>query len=342
MITLGVDCHKQYSQVAALNSQGKNIMEIRLANKKEPIAHFINELGEPCQAVIETGYSWGIMYDMLTDLGVNVKVANALKVKAIASAKIKTDKIDARILGQLLYAGLIPEVHIPSKEVRHQKDILRQRCWLVKLKTMLKNRIHSIIFRNHIELPTVSDLFGVKGKKLMEALKLPEPDNGILQQDLALYDFVNDQVSKTTRWIEESLGENLERKIIESLPGFGIILSALTVLEIDTITRFPCASKLSSYSGLVPSTYASGGKTYHGDLISTCNRWLRYAFIEASWKAVAVSPYFKAIFTRIKKHKGATSAIVAVARRLSEIAYVCLRDKRYYQERPYAYQHASG
>jgi len=92
------------------------------------------------------------MYDLLSDLGIDVSVAHTLKVKGIASTKIKTDTIDANILAKLLSADLIPEIYIYSKDIRHQKDVLRQRCWLVKVRTMLKNRIHQIKKRNHIKM----------------------------------------------------------------------------------------------------------------------------------------------------------------------------------------------
>lgn len=335
MITLGIDCHKKYSQVAVLNAQGKFLMDAKFSNNKEQFAQLLDNFDEPCQAVIETGYTWGIMYDLLNDMGVDVTVAHALKVKAIASAKIKTDKIDARVLAELLRANLIPEVYVPSKNIRHQKDILRQRCWLVKLKTAIKNRIHQLLTRNHIENPGFTDLFGVGGRKFLNSLSLMEPDQNLLQQDLIIYDFINEQIKLTTLWIEKSLQDNRYHTILQSLPGFGPILSALAALEIDNIARFNHPGKLSSYSGLVPSTYASGGKIYHGDLVPHCNRWLRYAFIEASWVAVATSPYFRALYYRIKKNKGANTAIVAVARRLSEITYICLKENRFYEERPY-------
>ena len=126
-------------------------MNAKMSNSKENFQRLLEELKEPCQAVIEAGYTWGAMYDLLSNLGIDVTVAHALKVKAIASSKIKTDKIDARVLAELLQAELIPEVHIPTKEIRQQKDILRQRCWLVKSNTALKNRIHQILTRNHME-----------------------------------------------------------------------------------------------------------------------------------------------------------------------------------------------
>lgn len=337
MLTLGVDVHKKYSQVAVLSDQGEIQMNVKMPNEKRLFSELLSELHEPCQAVIEAGYSWGTMFDLLTELGVDVTVAHALKVKAIASAKIKTDKIDAKTLAELLNANLIPEVHVPSKEVRRQKDILRQRCWLIKIRTMLKNRIHQVISRNHVETPGFSDLFGVAGRKFLGSLQLPHPDHDILRQDLELYDFLKKQIKQTEQWIEVSLKDNRYRKILESLPGFGTVLSALSALEIDTIDRFDNPGKLASYAGLIPTTYASGGKVYHGNLTPHCNHWLRYAFIEAAWSAITCSPYCRSLYTRIKNKKCPNTAITNVARRLAEIAFYCLKENRFYEERPYKY-----
>lgn len=335
MFTLGIDCHKKYSQVAVLNTNGQCKMEVKMPNNKESFTRLLNELEEPCQAVIEAGYSWGVMYDILTELGVDVTVAHALRVKAIASAKIKTDTIDARTLAELLRAGLIPEIYIANKDVRRQRNILRQRCWLVRIRTMIKNRIHSVLVRNHVEPPGFSDIFCVAGRKFLASLELPSPDDDILKQDLLFLEEVNEHIKQSEQWIERTLSDNHYRAVIQTIPGFGKILSALVSLEIDNINRFPYPAKLSAYAGLVPTTYASGGKTYHGSLLPNCNRWLRYAFIEASWTIITHSHYFRALYQRIKIRKGPQAAISATARRLSEVVYHCLKDNRAYEERPY-------
>lgn len=342
MINLGIDCHKVYSKVAMVDERGELIMEINVLNKKATFDRLAKDLKGPARAVIEAGYNWGLIYDILTELNIDVTVAHPLRVKAIASAQIKTDTIDARTLAYLLHANLIPEVYVPPKAIRKQKDILRQRCWLVRLQTALKNRIHQILARNHVENLGFKDLFGVGGMRFLTTLSLPNPDQKILQQDLAIYNVIHKQIKITTQWVNEALSENRYRTILLSLPGLGEILSALVALEIADIKRFAYPAKLSAYAGLVPTTYASGGKVYHGDLLPQCNRYLRYAFIEASWVAIRSSLYFNALFTRIKKRKGPNTAIVVVARRLCEIAYQCLKEDRLYEERPYRYYNNYG
>ena len=339
MFKLGFDCHKAFSQVAILDEKGAVVKECRLVNQRAARARFVRELAQPVQAVIEAGYNWGLMYDLLTELGVDVRVAHPLRVKAIASAQIKTDTIDARTLGRLLHARLIPEIYVPSPDIRRQKDILRQRCWLVKMQTAVKNRIHQLHARNHIENPGFTDLFGLGGMKFLRSLALGTSDQQLLTQDLELYDLVHEQVKIITHWIGGVLQDNRYRTILLSLPGLGAVLAALAALEIAAINRFTSPGKLTAYAGLVPTTYASGGKVHHGDLLPQCNRYLRYAFVEAAWSAVKSSPYCRALFAKLRKRKGANTAIIVVARRLCGIAYLCLKENRLYEERAYDYDH---
>jgi len=258
-----------------------------------------------------------------------------LKIRAIADAKIKSDSIDAKTLAHLLRADLIPQVHVPSKEIREQKNLLRHRLWLVRLQTMTKNRIHQLVDRNHVKMPTVKNIFGVAGRTFLEGLNLPLIDQELLKDHLRLLDTLHEHIKKTEAWIGKELKNNHLMDILITLPGFGKVLSALAALEIDDINRFRTPAKFASYSALIPSTFASGGKVYHGNLIPNGNRWLKYVFIEASWVSIRTSAYCRFYFERMKDRKNSNVAIVALARRLSEIAYRCLKEKRAYEERPY-------
>jgi transposase len=212
---------------------------------------------------------------MLEDLGVDPVLANPLKARAITEAKIKTDTIDARTLADLLRADLIPKVHVPSREVRAQKNLLRQRLWLVSIRTMIKNRIHHILDRNHVLMSHHSDIFGKAGRQEMERLNIPAPDDQLLKAHLEILDHIKEQILSAEKWIKEAVDDHPGTTIVRTVPGFGKIFSPLVTLEINDIKRFSSPAKLCAYAGLVPSTYASGGKVRHGGLISSCNRWLK-------------------------------------------------------------------
>lgn len=340
MIYIGIDHHKRYSYVAVMRDSGEIYWEGKLASDREAFQALKKTLppGEAVQSVLEAGRNWGILYDALEDLELNPKLANPLKTRMIAESVVKTDKIDATTYALLLKAGLTPLVHVPVKDVREQKNLLRERMWLVKVQTMLKNRIHNVLDRNHLKPPEKTELFGAHGRAWMNRLTLADPDGKLLKADLELLDVLRRQVRQTEKWINETLKENPYVPILLTLPGIGKILAPLIALEINTINRFVSPAKLCAYSGLVNTTYSSGGKTFHGGLIPACNRHLRFAFVEAAWTAVKVSPYFRDFFRRLKSRKGSQDAIGAVARKLCEITFYCLKKQTVYEERPYRFK----
>jgi len=177
MYYLGIDHHKKFSQVAVMNKKGKLEINSKIANQKVAFATLKNHLnGNPCKATIEASRNWTKLYDLLEELGISTQVAHPLKLRAIGEAKIKTDTIDATTLAYLLRADLIPKIHVPPKEVREQKNLLRHRLWLVRLQTMTKNRIYDLLDRNHLELPAITNLFGQTGRKFLDNLKLSNID----------------------------------------------------------------------------------------------------------------------------------------------------------------------
>jgi transposase len=342
MIYLGIDHHKAFSQVAALSDAGETLFERRIPTITRSWTELKAELGgAEVRCVLEAGWNWGKLYDILEELELNPVLANPLKVRLIAEScikTVKTDRRDAMALAQLLRMGWVPTVHVPSKEVRDQKNLLRQRAWLVRERTAIKNRVHSILDRNHLEAPEVSDIFGKQGRAWLRALKLREPDDKLLGAHLDLYDAIQGQVREAERWIDGALCDNEDIQILMSLPGIGKLLSALIALEIHGIARFPSPEKLCAYAGLTSSARNSGETIRHGGLIPACNRHLRGAFIEAAWVTSRVSPYFGAFFRRLKARRGSQKAIGATARRLCEIAFHCLRRRRQYIERPYKFR----
>lgn len=333
---VGIDYHKKYSHVTAINPEGEVILSRRIDNDAELFREFFSSLEGKSQTVIEASRTWGVMYDLLESLDEveSVTLAHPLKVRAIAEAKIKTDKIDAETLAQLLRANLIPAAHIPSKETRTIKEMIRQRVFLVRMRTRLKNRLHVLLDRLHIPLPAVSDLFGQRGLRYLRDLHLEGVDQEILKEDLDLLEVFNRLVHEAEKQIGCLMSGDERAQRLQSIPGLGPILAAVVAVEIDKVERFSSPSKLASYTGLVPSTYASGGKTWHGRLLPWCNKWLRWAFVEAAWVSIRNSAYCRSYYERIKKRKGAHTAAVALARRLTEIAWHVLKEKRRYEERP--------
>jgi len=335
MLYGGIDIHKKYSVMSVINERGECLETKRFENNRTELQEILDRYkGEKFKAVIEAGLNWGVMYDMLWEMEgiVDVKLANASKVKAIASGKIKTDKIDSKILGQMLRMDYIPEVWVPDNPTRVLREVARYRLFTVKFKTMLKNRIHDILLKSHIEVPEVKDLFGSHGLKFLESLELKDKNYDILlKRQLGLLKQMKEEDKEIQEVLETELKDRSDIKLLRSIPGIGKIFGQLIALEISDIGRFANAQKLCSYCGLAPSIHSSGNTSYHGKLVIG-NKWLRWAFIEASHSAINVSPYFKKHYIKVKNRAGTSGATISVARKLATVAYHVLKEKRDYIE----------
>jgi len=329
---VGVDHHKKFSYLSVMNEKGTVVKEGRINNTKEALSRFLGSSQEPKSAVLEAGRNWTVMYDWLEEELDEVKLANPRKVKAIAEAKIKTDKIDATILAHLLRSDLIPEAYVPKAETRIIKNILRQRMFFVKLSSMTKNRIHNILDR-HPKLRgqiDPSDLFGKQGLEWLLKVDLPKEDKRLLDEQLDLLSYLTDKI-KSSNQVVEKLGLKDKRvKLLMTIPGIGKFFALLIASEIDNIQRFRNKDKLASYAGLIPSVHSSADKTFYGKIVNHGNRHLRWALIEAVWPAIRKDLHLRSVYQKIKQHKNANIAKVAVARRLSIIVYRVLSENRTY------------
>jgi transposase len=235
----------------------------------------------------------------------------------------------------LLRADLIPAAYIPGKETRLLKEMVRQRVFLVRTRTRLKNRIHVLLDRLHVPLPAVTDLFGKRGTEYLRKLTLPEINGEILREDLELLDVLNQLIRDSERELHQLAQSDPRVKRLLTVPGVGPILALVVALEIEDIERFGTSSKLVAYCGLAPTTYASGGKVFHGKLLPWCNKWLRWALVEAAWIAIRQSPYCRHYFESRKHRLGAHSAAIALARRLAEVIWHTWKEHRDYEEHPF-------
>lgn len=333
MLYVGVDAHQARSMVTVMDEAGRVLKRSQVRSTPEGLRAALGRYRQPMKAVVEASYSWGPVYDWLGELADEVVLAHPVKVRAIADARIKTDKIDSETLAHLLRADLIPAAYAPSKETRAVKRVLRQRMFFVRVRTMVKNRIRALLAQHTLKLPEVSDLFGKAGRGWLEGLALPGPDGSLLGEDLALLSVVGERIAATQALIERLASGDEGVEWLASLPGIGPFFSVLIRYEVDDIKRFREAKKFAAYTGLVPSTYASGARVAHGRLTKQGNKWLRWAFVEAVAPAIRTSPSLRRYYARLRARRGAKDARVATARKLAELAWTVWTEGRIYVER---------
>jgi transposase len=315
-----------------MDERGRVIKQGKIKNCAEDVKKFLEGIDGGVKGVMEATRNWTLMYDMLEEELDEVKLAHPLKVRAIAEAKVKTDKIDSSTLAHLLRCDLLPEAHVPTRDARYIKQVLRQRMFFVKIQTMVKNRIREIIDKHpEVGEPPVKGLFGDKGIEWLKGVKLPEIEKKVLMGEIDLLEAVRERIKKSDKLVEE-LGKRDERvKLLMSIPGIGKFFALLLCYEIDDINRFSDYRKLHAYAGLVPSTYASGNKVIHGRISKDGNKWIRWAAIEAVYPAIIADKWIKRYYEDVKSRRGGNRAKVATARKLLTIVYCVLKEKRTYK-----------
>jgi transposase len=281
-------------------------------------------------------YNW--IVDEMERAGHYPKLCNPWEAKRRMGLTNKTDKLDGRGLGILLRNGTLPEVWIPPSELRDQRELLRLRIFLVRLRTRVKNRIHGTLARYNVQIPG-ADLFGVAARLELGARlpELPVHSREAVEQELATLDFLETQIESAEERLEAIMKVSVEADLLKTLPCVGKILSMVMMLEIGRVDRFPTAAHLASYAGLVPRVHSSGGHTRMGQVSGNVNRNLKWAFVETGNLVVInqrslAGAHVTRLYQRIKRAKNHQKAVVAIGRHLAEAAWWVLTKQEGYRE----------
>lgn len=184
-------------------------------------------------------------------------------MKAIADAKIKTDKIDAMVLAHLLRADLVPEPWAPGEKARELRIALRERMFFVRLRTIVKNRIVTVFDRypeQTAQLKELGDLFGKTGREQLSAIRFSEIDRIQIDRGLEFIGDITGLIKQAEAAIRAMTKTNANLKLLKSIPGIGEFFARLIDAEIHDISRFRTPKELAAYAALVPSAYSSGGR----------------------------------------------------------------------------------
>jgi transposase len=330
MLYTGIDYHRSFSYLTTMNEKGEIINQKKLPSNGE-IVDFLKGFGEDMEIAIEATPSWYWLYDHLENEGFHVKLSHPLKTKAIAYAKVKTDKVDSATLAHLLRSNLLPLSYVPEKPVRLNRELLRYRASLVKIQTGVKNKIHTVLAKNNVS-HEYSDLFGKQGMAFLHSLTLAENYKIALEGYLTVLDAVREEIRAASKKVQKLAEENREALLLMTIPGMGYYSALLTTSEIGDVKRFRSAKQLCAYAGLVPSTHASGNTCFHGHITKQGSRWLRWILIESAIHAAKRPGVLRRFYFKIERKKGGQIAKVATARKLLEWIYHILRDGRSYQE----------
>jgi transposase len=326
--TLGLDVHKRFAEVA-VHEHG----EVRRLGRIETkdLQAFAASLSSEDHVVLEsTSLTWAIA-ELLGRHAGRVTVSNPMKTKAIASAKVKTDKVDARVLAELGAAEFVPEVWAPDQATRALRRRIAHRASLVKQRTRLRNQIHAVLARNLIELDA-TDAFGHKGRRLLAAVELPAHERDQVDSALRLHDALDHEIELAEGVLAELALHSPEMRRLMTIPGVGAITALSIVGVIGEVERFPTPRHLVGYLGLDPRVRQSGErKARHGHISREGQAHARGLLIEAAHSAIRTPGPLRAFHARLKARRGTQVALCATARKLAVICWHLLSKQEDYR-----------
>ncbi|MBQ0819423.1 MULTISPECIES: IS110 family transposase [Microvirga] len=334
MRIIALDVHRSFAQMAILE---KGV--IRDAGKIElersRLLHFAKTLRPNDEVVLEATGNTSAIVRLLSPFVARVVIANPNLVRVIAWAKVKTNKIDARVLAKLHASGFLPEVWMPDEETEARRCVTAERTQLVAQMTRLKNRIHSVLHA-HLIPPYQGSLFSKRGRAWLEALPLAEDQRRVILRHAGELDRLGAELAELDKSLAQKALDDPQVRRLMTITGVNATVAMSVLAAIGDITRFSSPQKLVSYFGLNPKVRQSGDKpAYHGRISKQGRAHARSMLVEAAWVISGVPGPLRAFFIRIRNKRGKSVAAVATARKLAVIVWHMLsKDEDYTWSRP--------
>ena len=320
---IGLDVHREFAQVA-IWERGAVHQAGRIDTRPEELRAFAESLGPDDEVALEaTGNTYAIA-SLLERYAARVVVSNPRKTRAIAEAKVKTDKVDAEILAQLLAADYLPPVWLPDEDTHALRRQVARRAHLVRQRTRCKNQIQAILHRNLVSRCPAADLFGQKGRAWLEEQDLPRDERSAVAALLRQLGFLGEELRLVDGELARvALGRDEVRRLM-TIPGVDATVALSIVAAVGDFSRFSSPGRLVSYLGLNPSVRQSGGQpASHGRITKQGRAHARGMLVEAAWVASKTPGPLRAFYERVRDRRGAHIAVVATARKLACLCW-CL------------------
>lgn len=289
MIYCGIDLHANNMVIVAINGNAEVIREAKLPTSARSLEDFFGLLSEHVQAVVECTSNWYWLSDWCQANGIELTLAHAKMVKAISYAKVKTDKVDAKTLAELLRAGLVPEAYQIKHDRRELRELTRGRLRLIQWRGKLQSTLWSQAIKYNVQIG------GTQWRyldKLQRWLQPQLPPAASLQARLMIEQIsqLQTQIHRIEEEIEKQVPFEASADRLMAVPGLGKVGAWTILAEIGDITRFPSAKQFVSYCRLVPGAKDSGGAHRHKSGNKDGNKYLRAAFGQASRKLSGLYP----------------------------------------------------
>lgn len=328
---VGLDVHKKETEVCILDAHGQLLGRTRIPTTRDALIRFAEQhLGDDAAVALEaTTNTWGVV-DLLAPRCARLVVSNPMRTRAIAEARVKTDKVDALVLAQLLRSEFLPAVWIPDHQTRQMRALTSRRAVLVADVTRLKNRIHAVLHQRLIHAP-VSRLFTPDGRAFLERLDLDPPGRDAIDSFLRLLDAAERELQRINQRIARTAWQRQQVRLLMTIPGVHVAVASALLAALGDVSRFPDGDHAAAYLGIVPRTRQSSDHCYHGPITKHGNAHARWLLVQAAQHLDKHPGPLGVFFRRIARRKNRNVAVVATARKLVVIAWHMLTNNEPYR-----------
>jgi transposase len=324
---VGIDLHLHRSVICRIDERGHELKWVRIDNDPKALIAEVRKAGRGAPVAIEATYGWYWSVDALTAAKCEVHLAHPYGLKAMRKRKrVKTDRVDAHELANLLRLGSLPEAYIAPPELSELRELVRHRRQLVKTATATKNGIRGLLAKHGLRL-SVSNLDGIAGARALDLVELPGSYAQRLHSQRRLLMLLSNEIDLVDAELDRRLKHHPGYQNLLKVKGIGPVLAAVFVVEIGDISRFPGPQQLTCWAGLTPRHYESDKTVRRTDISKVGCTLVRWAAVEAIQRQC--EPHVREVRDRILARRGNTArntAKIAAARTMLEVVYYVLRD----------------
>jgi len=332
---IGIDIHRTFGEVV-IWEDGRLRRLGRVDMTRAALEGLGGKLQPTDEVVVEATGNAMAVSRVLSPFVARVVIANPLQVKAIAHARVKTDKVDAGTLARLLAARYLPEIWTPDAETERKRRLTARRYQIVRHRTRIKNEVHAILHAHLIPKCPHADLFNRPGREWLARQGLPADEREAIDRHLRELDRLGEDLAVLDREIAAGALDDNAVKRLMTITGVDLTVATGVMAAIGDIRRFDHPGKLVSYFGLNPRMRQSGlSAAYHGRVSKVGRSHARAMLVEAAWAAAKAPGPLHAFFVRVRAKRGHQIAAVALARKLNVLCWhILTKDEDYLWARP--------
>lgn len=328
---VGVDLHQRFCYLTAMNASGKMLRQGQVVNEGSALRSWLGSLSSPRQVVVEASGFWPAFARAVRPESERLVMVHPQRVKAIASAKLKNDRVDSETLAHLSRCDLLPEAWMADEPTQQLRLRVRLRITLGRQRARAKNQLQAVLHQEGFKKP-VTDVFGKRGRAWLKGLELSPAGRLVVDTWLREVDHLEGELAEQTRELEGLAKMDARARFLQSVPGIGAYAAMVILAEVGNIERFANKRALASYAGLTPVLRESAGKRKRGGITHQGSNTLRWIMLQVAQVAARSSPGARSYYAALRQRKPAQVARIALARKLLTVVWALLHHGVCYDE----------